>query len=299
MHALDKLKRKGAEILATEDGRFTPVVFSFATLLTFGQLGGILLALFGISPAGVLNLTKEGLMNFEAWRLVTFSFSTFAPEGTAVSRAPLLAALMLYAFCLVAVFSGGIASELKLGWRRTLGLIVTIMLMQAALTIVVFAGGGASGFDSAFSPVGIALGLLCFAQMVEFERNDPRGEAELDFRLVVTAFLVLTVCVSSAFHPPFKPMLAGLVAGPVVAIALFAANRKVERVRVERKGYGEVGSLLYADEMELLTVEEVRKRTDELLAQIATGGIESLDEEQRRFLSKASRRLRDVRHGGE
>ena len=277
------------------DRRATPVVVSFVILLTLTQLVGSVLAFFEISAGNYLNLTKESLVDFEVWRLATFSFSCFAPSTAALDRAPLFASILIYSISMTALFASGVATEERLGSMPTTLLFIVVIFFQALFSVVVFGQGADTAFGTAFSPLAVILSMLTMAQLVEFERNDPRREAELDFRVVLMSFIIILSAVAAALYPPFKPLLVALVVGPLFAIVAFAVLRKAEREALRRVGHGGVGGLYYAEESEMLTVEELRARTDKLLSMIAKSGYESLTKEEHRFLSRASQRLREIR----
>lgn len=285
---LERMRQRTADARRV---RSAPVTTAFAGLLTLVLFLGLACMLLGVPAGEAFALNIESLAKLQAWRLFTFVFSCFTPtlEPGLQTAAAVFASSLIYCMCIAALSVGGPAAERRLGTAYALGMGVVAAVIQAAFTLVIL------GMEHAFSPVGPALAFLVFAIIVEFERNTPSTEVELDMRLVVLAFMVLVVAVAASFEPSFRPLLPGLLAGPVVAISAFAFKRKAERERVARDGSGQVGTLYYADETELLTAEELKLEADRLLEKISVDGYASLTPQQRTFLARASQRLRAVK----
>jgi hypothetical protein len=266
-------------------------------LLTATEVVGLAVALFSASSGTELSLSVDGLAALEFWRLLTFPFSCLSP-GSFVPPAlyaSLLASIVLYCLAAAALVACCPQSEARLGTRGAAMLLVAVAGLQALASLFAF------GDPAAFSPSGIVFALLTLSYLASFERARPVGASGRDravgdgvanLRLLVLVFFSLLVGVCAALDAGFRPMLAGLLVGPPAALVAFALKRRSEIRGLELDGSGDVAGLFYADDTELLTTEELRSLTDRLLEQISAEGMESLDRNQKLFLSRASARLR-------
>lgn len=266
--------------------------------MTTTVFAGMVLCLFNQSPGVQFTLDWAGLQKWQLWRLLTYPFSTFAPvpiEDGGIS-ASLLASFLLYCACSGGLMTSGGLVERRMGARFLMKFVIITVIVQALASMFVF------GFNAAFSPVALTLGLLTLSLMVEFERPEDGREAMIDARLIAMAFILLPTLVASAFEPAFRPALTGLAVGPVLAVCAFAAKRKGERVH-QRPTFELISVetqervLSIEDSFELMPLEMLRERADDLLEKVNQQGIESLNDEQRALLTYVSQRLRSTREG--
>jgi len=271
------------------DGSVMAVVFLAMTTTVFL---GMVLFLLGLSPGNEFSFTIGTIESLEFWRILTAPFSTFAPvaEDTGGASAALLASFLLYCACSGGLMTSGGMVERRLGTNFLLGFIGITIVMQSITSLFVF------GFEASFSPVAITLGLLTLGLLVEFERPEEGRETMIDARLVAMAFILLPVLVASAFEPAFKPMLAGLTVGPICAICAFASKRKGEGTHLRQRILQvEIAIEEPEENFDLMPLDELKVRADDLLERVASEGMDSLDEDQKRLLTYVSQRLRGTR----
>jgi hypothetical protein len=190
------------------------------------------------------------------------------------------------------IAAAGGRAERRMGSAALAGVVVAAAVVHGLLSLLVFRQA------QVFSPAAIAVAVLTVCQLARFERHDPELDRREDLSLMLGGFLVLVVMVAAAFDADFVPAAVGLLAGPAVGIGAFVWVRSREVWRLENEGTGTVAGVLFADDTELLTVEELRDSTDKLLEQISESGMESLDRKQRSFLARASVRLRQMQGAG-
>ncbi len=270
-----------------------PAVFGLLVSMVVVQFAGLLLAVPGISLGSLLALSADGLAGWEVWRMPGFVLSCFAPAAvTDPGFVPaLLASFLLFALSTAAIFLSGATAEARVGTRGLLAMIGFAALLHGIVSLLVF------GQTGAFGPTAITAAIMTVGSLARIEQGPRSGALQADARITVSAFLVLAVLVSAAFDQAFLPPLVGLFAGVLAGFAAFHTIRSLELSLLTSQGTASVGGMLYADDAELLTVEELRSAADKLLEKISSDGYDSLDTHQRSFLARASARLRQMDDG--
>lgn len=255
---------------------------------------GSLLVAARVSPGAELGLTLESVAGVELWRLVTFPLSVFSGVGVADGGfwPAMVASVLVFVLGVCVIAAAGRRAEARVGSLGLAGAMVGAAVAHGLLALLVFR------LDSVFSPAAIAVTVLTVCQLARLERRDEECDRAGDLSLMLGGFLVLVVLVAAAFDAGFVPAAVGLLAGPAVGIATFTMVRSQELWRLESEGTGTVAGVLFADDTELLTVEELRDSTDKLLEQISVSGMQSLDRKQRLFLARASVRLKQMQGAG-
>ena len=198
-----------------------------------------------------------------------------------------LYSLVLFGVCASAVLYCGPAVESYYGTRRTLAAFILCAAVHA-LAASALPGGFAWG------SLAFATFVAATALMIGIERHDDAMEAQADTRVLIVLGGIVVAGVGAGFlgDTAYHGLLVAAGVGPVLAIVAFMVNRRLQMRRVRRRGQGRVGELYFVDESDLLTREEIEGRMDRLLGKIASTGMDSLSNEERRFLSAASRRLK-------
>jgi len=273
------------------DAPLRPVTtITLVSLVAAMHVAGAVLAFAGVSPGSLFALSIEGAANLELWRVLSFCLSCFSPVAVdSGSFLPSVMAASLHFALVIAVLAlAGRRAEARMGSMPLMLAVVGATVAHALLALLVFRHG------SVFSPVAAAVTVLTISQLSRFERRDEQHDPTEGMSLMVGGFLLLMVVVSAAFEAEFVQAAVGLLVGPLVGMGAFAWVRTAEVWRLETEGTGTVAGVLFADDTELLTMEELRETTDKLLAQISSEGIASLDKQQRQFLARASVRLKSM-----
>lgn len=273
-----------------ERGTQHPVTLCLGAMVVVAQVFIYVLEISGIPAARALS--------FEAARVhvpsAFFWLSHYAPVygaspefGAGFSPADFVAALMLWLLCSLALFSAGPIVESYLGMRRTLAAFLGCCTAHALLSMTLAPG-------VAFSTAAFATFALMVSILIHLEQRDLSRERDNDFRLALLVLLVAFAGVTAGFMPSdvYDSLLPAVGVGPILGVAAFVLHRKLQMREVEKKGQGNVGTLYFVDEFDLLTREEIQSRMDRLLAKISTGGMNSLAPDERRFLANASGRLK-------
>ncbi len=198
-----------------------------------------------------------------------------------------LASLLLFSACAFSLLTCGPLVEAYLGTRKTFACFLFTTAAHALMA-------SALPQHVAFGMLGFATFLLTFAVLITFENRDDKQEAENDLRVALLLMCFALAALFAAFlgHASYHSLLPAVAVGPAAALAAFVANRRMQMRAVHRQGAGQVGKLYFVEEVDLLTKEEIQTRMDRLLEKISSGGIGSLSGDERRFLSKASGRLK-------
>lgn len=265
-----------------------PLSLALGAALVFAQAAILVAEICGV-PFGRLFALDFAAMNVGG---LLFPLSHYAPVSGSTIGAGFLPldfvfSLVLFGLCGFAVLHCGPAVEAYYGTRRTLAMFIVCTLVHAVV--------------AAALPGGFAWSSLCFATflaatalLVNLESRNEVADAQADMRVAVVLGGLVVAALGAGFlrHDAYLGLLAGAGVGPVLAIAAFTVNRRLQMRRVRKQGEGRVGDLYFVDEVDLLTREEVDNRTDRLLGKIAATGIDSLTPEERRFLKQASGRMK-------
>ena len=220
-----------------------------------------------------------------------FPLSHYAPVSDAHiggGFAPLdfVFSMVLFSLCGLTLLTCGPVVENYYGTRRTFGLLVLTTAGHAGAALAMRDG-------AAFSLIAFCGLLLTTCLLVQFDRRDTsEGDADARVLGLVAAFAVS--CLGAGFlpHPAYDSLPAAAGVGPVLGLAAFALHRRMQMRAVRLRGEGKVGDLYFVDELDLLTRDELQERTDTLLAKIGSQGLDALSPEERRFLKRASERLK-------
>jgi membrane associated rhomboid family serine protease len=273
-----------------ERGTQHPVSLSLVLIMAVAQAIIYVAEISGIPLAHMLSF-DAGSVEFSS---LFFPVSHYAPVygastefGAGFSPLDFAAGLMLWLMCSLALFSAGPLVESYLGSRRTVAALLACSTAHVLLSLTLKPG-------VAFSTAAFATFVLMVSILIHLEQRDLSRERDNDFRLTLLVFLVAFAGVTAAFMPSdsYDSLLPAVGVGPILGIAAFVLHRKLQMREVEKKGQGNVGTLYFVDEFDLLTREEIQSRMDRLLAKISTGGMNSLAPDERRFLANASGRLK-------
>lgn len=234
---------------------------------------------------------------------VFFVLSHYAPvsqahQGAGFVPLDFAASLLLFGACAFSLLTCGPQVEAYLGTRKTFAcfLFVTAShaLLAAALPVVAPGAGPAT-----FGMLAFAMFLLSTNILIAMESRDEKSEADNDLRVAVLMLCIAMAALFAGFIPraAYDSLLPAASVGPFAALAAFVANRRMQMRQVTRQGSGQVGRLYFVEEVDLLTKDEIQHRMDRLLEKISSAGMDSLSGEEKRFLAKASGRLKTQEHG--
>lgn len=267
-----------------------------------------LMLLLLITIAQVVIYVLE-LSNIPVGRMLTLDFSRTSPEqiffiithyapvsdgvrGLGFSGLDFAASLMLFCACVFSLLVCGPQVEAYLGTRRTFACFLFTTACHALIA-------SALPRPVAFGTLAFGTFLLTFAVLMNLESRDEAVESDNDFRvtLLVLCFVLAGLFAAFLRDAAYDTLLPAVAVGPVSALAAFVANRRMQMRRVRKQGTGQVGKLYFVEEVDLLTKDEIQSRMDRLLEKISTAGMDSLSGEEKRFLAKASGRLKTQEHG--
>lgn len=276
----------------TDSRSGTPLTAMLMVGLVLFGLASLVLAMVGISAGSLFALSIDGVAEWELWRIATFALSSFGPNDAAsTSFLPsLLVSVMVMCLSAAVLWLAGPTAERRLGFGPAVALVSAAMIGHGLLSLLVLR------LDHVFAPTAVVMALLTVAQLTRFEREGEKSALREDgeLPLILGGFLLLAVAVAAAFDAQSISAFVGALVGPMLGLAAFSMVRSHEVSKLEEQGSGTVAGVLYADDAELLTIEELTERTDGLLDQISRRGYSSLDRHQRQFLVRASARLRSA-----
>jgi hypothetical protein len=260
-----------------------PFTLALGAVLVFAQAAIYVCEIAGVPLSSWLALNMQAP---QAGGLL-FAFTHYAPVVGGFSAQDFLASVLLFGVCGVSLLVNGPVVEQYYGTRRTAAVFVLCLAGHALLASALPA-------SAAFSTLAFAMFLAVTALLARLERRTQRAEQQNDARMgLLLASLVLVAMLSGFLgHELYGGLLAAASVGPVLALAVFLLNRRLQIRKVRLKGEGKVGNLYFVEEIDLLTRDEIQERTDRLLEKIAGQGIESLDSDEKRFLKSASRRMK-------
>lgn len=219
---------------------------------------------------GALSLSVDAILSrFEAWRLATYGG---LHEPNAI-RAFAWTALLLLAF--------GRAFEREAGWRRTLAVFASGVVLAGLLWVALARATG--DVHSIADPSGGTLALV-----VARARREPRERWGPLPLASWAAIAVLARGIDLALSGGASSAM--LVAGAAAGWGLGGAAAAEPEARTVKRTPTRV-----VVEDAAGTTEPDRRRLDALLAKISAEGLASLSDEERAFLDRESKRVRGAR----
>lgn len=265
-----------------------PFTLALASMIVFAQVGIYVAEIVGVPLGRGFAFSASNL----GPGILLFPLSHYAPisasdPGLGFVPLDFMASVAIFLLCGAALLVAGPVVEGYYGTRKTVLLFLACCVGHALLCLV---------FPEpfAFGTMAFCTFLLGSTLLINFERRDVRSEPINDrcVLLLVLLLVVAGLCAGVLEHASYQGLLAAVAVGPTIAMAGFMINRKLELRAVRRRGRGSVGSLYFVEEIDLLTRDEIQERMDHLLQKISADGIESLDLDEKRFLSNASGRLK-------
>ncbi|MCC6573526.1 MAG: hypothetical protein IT462_07020 [Planctomycetes bacterium] len=281
-----------------------PLTLMSLLLITIAQVVIYVLELSHIPVGRMLSLDLAN-PKFEQ---LFFVLTHYAPvsrgaAGMGFIAHDFVASLLLFSICAFSLLTCGPLVEAYLGTRKTFlcFLLATSghALLASALPPMLMGPGEPLLKPAVFGSLAFCTFLITFSLLISLESREDKQDADNDLRvaMLMLSFALVGVFAGFLAHPAYDSLLPAVAVGPVAALAAFVSNRRMQMRSVTRQGAGQVGKLYFVEEVDLLTKEEIQSRMDRLLEKISSAGMDSLSGDEKRFLSKASGRLKTQEHG--